>query len=422
MATLSAVAIVVGSLVVGGRADPASLRGAATLLDAGWKFHTGDDRSWSDPRLDDNAWETVDLRAQPGSHDVDVGLPDYVSGWSARGHSGYTGYAWYRRPVTVPAGRATWDILGPTAVDDGYELYWNGMLLGGSGRLGLHPRLVGTRPHRFELPVEAAGTRGMLAVRAYMLKRQQPSAEGGGMRSPPFLAPRPIADALHRAHWGRTIAGYIVDAVEPLAMFALAGLAVWCRSRSRHHSFLVFAAVALALMALRRLDNALVAWTDVLDLKAYSALAKYLWMPAVAAWLLAWNRWPGRPWRTFDAGAIAVMVAAIVGTAAHAAGITSVSRIASIILFIIMGARIVRDGTIRLPTLLALGLITIAYFGDELLDPAGVPGIWFPFGIGVSWTQYIYAALIPALAFVFVRSTGKSPTRAANQQVGIGYR
>ena len=26
--------------------------------------------------------------------------------------------------------------------------------------------------------------------------------------------------------------------------------------------------------------------------------------------------------------------------------------------------------------------------GDQLLDPVGVPGIWFPFNIGVSRTQY----------------------------------
>jgi len=43
-------------------------------------------------------------------------------------------------------------------------------------------------------------------------------------------------------------------------------------------------------------------------------------------------------------------------------------------------------------------------FGSELLDPIGVPGIWFPFGIGVSRTQYVYAIAIPLLAFLIVRS------------------
>jgi hypothetical protein len=69
------------------------------------------------------------MTALPGSHDGDVGLPDYVGGWMAHGHPGYHGYAWYRRAMAVPAGRASWDILGPTLVEDGYELYWNGQLL-----------------------------------------------------------------------------------------------------------------------------------------------------------------------------------------------------------------------------------------------------------------------------------------------------
>jgi hypothetical protein len=129
----------------------------------------------------------------------------------AHGHPGYHGYAWYRRAVTVPAGRASWDILGPTLVEDGYELYWNGQLLGGSGTLGPAPRVVGTRPLRFALPADAAGTRGVLAVRAFMRPRSAPSADCGGMHSAPILAPRPISDALHRVQWERTIAGYIVE-------------------------------------------------------------------------------------------------------------------------------------------------------------------------------------------------------------------
>jgi hypothetical protein len=54
------------------------------------------------------------------------------------------------------------------------------------------------------------------------------------MHSAPILAPRPISDTLHRVQWQRTIAGYIVDAIEPLAMFAPIGLVLGYRSRSSH--------------------------------------------------------------------------------------------------------------------------------------------------------------------------------------------
>src|SRR3954470_15624235 len=207
--TVVVLGAVIIDLAIGGRPDPLTLRAAATLLDGPWQFHTGDDPQWAGATTDDSGWETIDLSAVPGSHDGDVGLPDYVGGWMAHGHPGYRGYAWYRRAVTVPAGGATWDLLGPTLVDNGYELYWNGQRLGGSGRLGPAPRLVGTRPMRFALPADAAGTTGVLAVRAYLRPGSGVSADGGGMHSAPILASRPISDELYRVQWKRTIAGYI---------------------------------------------------------------------------------------------------------------------------------------------------------------------------------------------------------------------
>ena len=415
LATVLACAIAVACLARGGRPDPPSLRAAATRLDGGWRFHIGDDPRWADAGADDSDWEVIDLTARPGSHDSDVGLPDYVRGWMAHGHPRYTGYAWYRRVVNVPAGRATWDILGPTLVEDGYELYWNGHLLGGSGRLGPQPRVVGTRPLRFALPADAAGSRGVLALRTYMLERREPGADGGGMHSAPILASGPVSDGLHRAQWERTVAGYVVDAIEPLAMFSLIGLALWCRPRSTHRGFLTLASIALALTAGRRLNNALVAWTDLLDLPTYSVLARFMWMPTVAAWALAWNRWRQPPWRVIDVSALAIMVAEIFGAVTHSASLTGVSRLGSIALFVVIGARIVRGGAMRILALITLGLITLSFFGGELLDPIGIPGIWFPFGIGVSRTQFIYAILIPLLAVVIVQTlAGRLPKPPAS--------
>jgi hypothetical protein len=402
IATLMTFAIVIVDLARGGRPDPPTLRAAATLLDGAWRFRTGDDPHWADPNTDDSGWDTIDMTAPPGSHDGDVGLPDYVAGWMAHGHPGYCGYAWYRRAVTVPAGPASWDILGPTLVDEAYEIYWNGQLLGGSGRLGPDPRVVGTRPLRFALPADAAGTRGVLAVRAFMLPTAAPSADGGGMHSAPILAPRPIADALHRVQWERTVAGYIVEVIEPIAMFAVIGLALGFRSRSSRKGFLIFASIALALMAGRRLNNAIVAWTDLMDLRTYSWLASWMWAPTVAFWTLAWNRWRLRPWRSIDVSAVVLAVAGIVGAVTHAASVTSGSRLGSIALFVAIAVCIVREGPMRILPLVTLASIIAAFFGGELLDPIGVPGIWFPFGIGVSRTQYIYAIAVPLLAFLIV--------------------
>ena len=413
VATLITSGLVIADLATGGRPDPPALRAAATLLDGAWRFHTGDDPRWADANADDSGWETIDMTALPGSHDGDVGLPDYIDGWMAHGHPGYQGYAWYRRAVTPPAGRASWDILGPTLVDNGYELYWNGQRLGGSGRLGPTPRVVGTRPLRFALPADAPGARGVLAVRAYMRPSSGVSPDGGGMHSAPILAPRPISDALHRVQWERTIAGYIADVIEPIGMLALIGLALGYWSRSSHKGFLIFASIALALTAARRLNNAIVAWTDLQDLATYAWLASVMWAPTLAAWTLAWNRWCLRPWRSIDVSAVVLAVAATIGVVIHSASVTKGSRLGSIALFVVIGARIVRGGPSRTLALVTLASIMAGLFGAELLDPIGVPGIWFPFGIGVSRTQYVYAIVIPLMAFLIVRTFGFKDERAS---------
>src|SRR5258706_4316271 len=106
IATSMAVIIVIADLASGGRPDPPALRAAATLLDGSWRFHIGDDPHWADANTDDSGWETVDMTALPGSHDGDVGLPDYVGGLMAHGYTGHHGYARYRLTVAAAGGRA----------------------------------------------------------------------------------------------------------------------------------------------------------------------------------------------------------------------------------------------------------------------------------------------------------------------------
>jgi hypothetical protein len=65
----------------------------------------------------------------------------------------------------------------------------------------------------------------------------------------------------------------------------------------------------------------------------------------------------------------------------------------------------------RILALVTLASIMASIFGGELLDPIGVPGIWFPFGIGVSRSQYIYAIVIPLVAFLIVRTLPSKGTR-----------
>ena len=96
---------------------------------------------------------------------------------------------------------------------------------------------------------------------------------------------------------------------------------------------------------------------------------------------------------------------AIIGVVLHSASVTRGARLGLIALFMVIGVRIVRSGTMRILALATLVSIVVGLFGGELLDPLGVPGIWFPFGIGVSRTQYIYAIVIPLLAMMIVQTS-----------------
>jgi hypothetical protein len=409
--TLIALSGVIAVLAIGGRPDPSALRAAAPLLDGAWRFHIGDDPRWANPNADDTGWETMDLSAPASSNDGDVGLPNYAAGWMAHGHPGHTGYAWYRRTVTVPAGNRAWDILGPTAVDHGYELYWNGVRLGGSGRLGESPRVVGTRPMIFALPADAAGTRAVLAIRVFMQAGYGGGDTSGGIHVAPTLAPRPESHALYRVQWWRTIAGYVVEVIEPLAMFALIGLALAIRPRSSHASFIGFACIALLLWAAKRLDNAIVSWTDLLSLPTYLWLTKVLWTPlSLAAWTLAWNRWSLRSSRAIDGATLVLAVVGVAGGAMNVTAMTRISRLGLLALFALIVVRMVRGAPMRVMAIATMALILAAHFAGELRS-IGVTDIWFPFGIGVTLAQYAYAIATPLLALLIVRTLHSNTAR-----------
>ena len=402
--SLLAFAGVTAVLAIGGRPDPSALRAHAPLLGGAWRFHLGDDPRWAQADIDDSHWETLDLRAPASSHDGDVGLPNYVGGWMAHGHPGYQGYAGYRRTVSVPAGNRAWDVLGPTLVEDGYELYWNGVLLGGSGRLGASPRVVGTRPMIFALPADAAGTRGVLAIRTFMQPGNDASADSGGIHVAPTLAPRPQSRALYHVEWWRTIAGYIVELIEPLAMFALIGLALAVRRRSSHPAFIAWICIALALSAVKRLDNAIVSWTDLMSLPTYAWLSKVLWMPlSLAAWTLAWNRWSVRSSRAIDGASLLLALVGMLAGLMQLATLTHVFRLGLLGLLAWIAVRVARHGPMRGLAIITLATIVLSLFTGEL-GSLGVPTIWFPFGIGVTLTQYVYAIALPLLAILSVRT------------------
>lgn len=394
---------VVAMLAIGGRPDPV---GPAKVLDGAWRFHPGDDLSWADPRTDDRNWDRIDLVSLPSNHDFDVGLPGYLAGWHARGHPDLEGYGWYRRRVALPA-QGDLALLGPTMVDDGYEMFWNGKPIGGIGRLDHEPKVVGARPFLVKLPRSAGEHSVLLAIRTFMQPGLGRDNQSGGLRSAPTLAAASFADTLYTAQWLRTIAGYIVELALPIMMVLLAVIALIVAPSTARPGFARWLSIALVATACLRLGNAVASWTDLIGITTLDRQNAILLSPlAMLAWTAAWNDWAeGRDRRIVLLTGIAAWAVRVVGAVTHADALVSVGRAVFAVLFVVIAVRIMARGERRVLALATMAVIAIALFINEL-SRLGVPTIWFPFNIGVTLTQYAYALALPLLSFALSPARG----------------
>ncbi|MDR3447943.1 MULTISPECIES: glycoside hydrolase [unclassified Dyella] len=429
------------ALMVGSRlasAEPAvnahvTLGHSTIPLNGPWRFHVGDDRHWASPDFDDSSWETVDLTPAPGAHDGDVGLPGYVSGWSRRGHAGYTGYAWYRIRVTVDGKKDTaLSMAGPTLVDSTYQLYVEGKLLGEVGDFsGKTPRVFGVRPSVFSLPASSTNMRTYLVAFRVWMDPLDAGDDSGGIHVAPTIGDTDGIDRLHQAQWLQTFKGYVVDAVEPMAFVMLALMVfalIACRTDDRYRWLIA----ALLLLALLRVNQVMFYWTDVLSLRSYDVATTVMLRPLnLAAWTLAWRDWfrlKRDPWLRYAISALTLtyMVFALIGRPwfapeanlgikVTADDIVEAVRLAYVALYLgIMGLGLIRSAkpSAYLASLCAI-LVGIGLFATEL-NTLGIPGIWFPYGTGVARGQYAYAAFI-LLLFLLVLTRSVGYVRRSNQ-------
>ena len=416
---------------------PVSLGQAALALTGPWQFQLGDDLRWAQPAFDDSAWEKVDLTPKPGAHDGDVGLTDYVPGWSARGHKGYTGFAWYRLRVSVERDAPPIWLAGPALVDNGYELYFNGQLLGGSADLSHQPPvLFSSRPQLFELPralwtQEGRTLGGVVALRVASAALSS-GPDGGGIHIAPVLGTQAGVRNHYRLQWLQKVQGYVVDAVEPVLFLILAVMALATIRFDPSDRFNLWMAACLMLLALARLNQPFF-WLGHLE----SLRDFVLWRLAVidaltlGAWVMAWRaalglgtlRWV-TPLCTGLTALYALarsvgnpllipgMPALVITTGAWTVKMTRLGFLALLVSLLVIGAR-----RSRVSWMLCLAVLcgALGLYAPEL-GQLGVPGIWFPFGVGVSRTQYAYAAFdVVLFVYLLQRLWRVAPARAAGQ-------
>lgn len=221
-------------------------KGVASL-DGPWQFHLGDNPAWALPETGDESrhagWE--EIRADKT--------------WGAQGHPAYTGFAWYRKQIHLePAeGAAAEFALLIERIDDAYEIYWNGTLIGRNGKLPPKPvRYLSQPAQTFGL---GRARDGVLAVRVWKAPLiSLDSDRRGGFHSVPIIgSPTGIAafkDTLDYRWLRSRQYTFGLESLYGLVMFL--SLLGWLRNRSQHILFWMFAfngasVVALLLTGLR---------------------------------------------------------------------------------------------------------------------------------------------------------------------------
>ena len=218
--------VVFGSLLARAAAAPPpaplnieGLGKGTVALDGDWQFHLGDNPGWASPTLDDSGWERIG-----------VDKP-----WGDQTHFGYTGYAWYRRHVNflpVPGVESDLALLLPP-IDDAYEVYWNGSLIGHLGKLPPHP--VWYRTSRPDLGLGQPRA-GVLAFRVWKSPYfSSDTGEAGGLNGTAPGGNPPSDRRLQRQLDYRWLAGDLFPSAFDLvyALILVLGLLAWLRNRKQ---------------------------------------------------------------------------------------------------------------------------------------------------------------------------------------------
>jgi hypothetical protein len=455
---MSALALVASAEISGSRQRPPtsptarddvgviSLGQAKVPLYRPWKFQVGDSPLdpvtgkplWMEPGFDDSQWETVDLRHKPGTPNSVFGSPDSVPGWTTRGHPGYSGYAWYRirvRLIEPPETRIA--LAGPTAVDDSYQFFANGALIGSFGDFsGKTPTVGIAKPMFFSIPQDTltqAGTSStdntslVLAFRVWMDPTSLlGSPDTGGFHTAPVLGSEDAIRDAYKLDWLAQVLSTGSNAAAAVGFVALALLVFSLRLFDPSDSIYLWVGGVLLLQAGVEGLHSAVSWTNLSGIT-------WVWMTDLlnsviyAGWLMVWWVWFGRPrpaWLRFAVFGLALLnlVSTLVGgqnrlfPAPHPITVAFyvldfVSRLLffSILVWIVVqGIR--RQGVEGWLVLPAVILFGFGLWTTELLN-LSVPLFWYPFGVGFTIWQVRDLFLVVTLTLLLLRRLVRSLER-----------
>jgi hypothetical protein len=398
-----------------------------------WKFHVGDDAKWADPNFDDGDWEVVDLGAKKESIDPTMGFEGFSPGWTGKGHAGYAGYAWYRMRIRVQGADGALALLAPTDVDDSYQLFVNGHLIGEFGRFtGSVPTIYFSRPLMFALPAAALpqspdGTMEV-AFRFYMAPRTLLQTLPGGMHAPPIFGFSNAITAAYHVAWEeqfRAVSSILADSV---LYFSFGFLVLMLYVFDRTEKILLWpisacfaTATVLGILFFSLTTQWLSALQQAIVLSVLTPISIGLWL---MTWLVYFGLEDHKRLRNiivavilwFGSTGLIFQLLLLRGTVSHGVfGANTINQLVSsaaawalAITIAVLGWR--RPNRERPALFLALFFYVLPTL-DPVLRFLHVRTNWFPFGIPVVLSEFADIALLICFSVVLLRHFRSSQRR-----------
>jgi hypothetical protein len=349
-----------------------------------------------------------------------------VPGWTVRGHASDWGYGWYRLSVqvTAPAGEKL-AIEGPPGVDDGYQIFQNGNLLGSFGGFSSsRPVVYNTQPMRFDLPElgDAGSPTRVLAFRVWM-ESSTPSnyPDVGGLRTAPLLGEAGAVTVNDQLRWldaFRAIGDHLLSAAV-FGLFALLAFSMILVDRSDR--LYLWLGAACLLTAMFDAVVVLLDTTRYMGMAAGDPLRFVVLRPLIcAAWVMVWWSWFDlhRPaWLPRAVAVLAVIYAVSTALGRNLLLFTLVPHsvsaafsnvyLATKLLFlplmlicIVQGIR--KEGTEGWSVLPAVVLWGVAQFWEDL-NFLHIHLTWFPLGVQITLGDIANLLLVFVIAGLLLR-------------------
>ncbi len=286
---------------------------SVVALTGPWRFQIGDSPIdptthtwlWAEPGFDDSHWESVNLAPVPGQYDDGTGDPRWVKGWIARGHGGYSGWAWYRLRVKVGSSPGeTLAIDGPTGTDDAWQLFADGQLLGSSGKFdsqGKVQRIYFDRPLMFPLPpvqptesaqhTEDGVESETFAFRVWMGPMNLADPNAGGLHDAPLLVAGNAMNAQSRLDWHELLIAKTDEAAYVALFLLLAALAASLTLFDPSDRVYLWIAATMLISTAGYVLLNICTFTTWLDTRTWDQLSALGDPLQAAGWVMVWWTW-----------------------------------------------------------------------------------------------------------------------------------